>query len=150
MKWKKRLRLEEENSLQKEEISKLKEENECLRIKPLVCDILCDTSDLCERFEGSLDKECKVEDNKYIGSVKFANIASCFNDNVGLKIMKKIGYKGEGFSKHGQGIQEPIESIVRTKYEGLEPIESIVRTKYEGLGYRGKGNKEGKIWSWRG
>jgi len=151
-------RLEEENSLQKEEISKWNEENdqlvacnENLRLKPLVCDVSYNTSDLCERVKGSLNKECKVEYSKDIGSTnfvicddiaeeckdandaEFANIGSCFDDNVGLKIMNKIGYKGEGLGKHARGVKEPIAPVVRAKYEGLK--------------YRGKGKEKRNVFA---
>ena len=43
----------------------------------------------------------------------------CDNKNVGWDIMKKMGYKGKGLGKHQQVIIEPIEPIMRPKYERL-------------------------------
>lgn len=43
-------RLEEENSLQKREILNLKQENDSLKLKPLVSNVSCDTEDLCSSF----------------------------------------------------------------------------------------------------
>lgn len=127
-------RLEEANNLQLKKIIKLKEENdklvacnECVKSNPLVFDISCDTNDLC--FDQPIDKcvsaevvcdEDKDESKNCDGNVfDFANIASCFDDNVGFKIMKRMGYKGQGLGKYSQGRREPIKPIMRPKYEGI-------------------------------
>lgn len=34
--------------------------------------------------------------------------------------MQKMGYERKGLGRHGKGIQEPIQPIMRPKYEGLE------------------------------
>ena len=48
-----------------------------------------------------------------------SDIISCDNKNVGCNIIKKIVYKDKVLGKHKQGIIEPIEPIMRPKYEGL-------------------------------
>lgn len=47
------------------------------------------------------------------------NEKSCNENNVGLKIMKRMSYKGKGLGKNEQGMEEPIEPVMRPKHEGI-------------------------------
>ena len=38
---------------------------------------------------------------------------------IGLKLMKKMGYKGGGIEANGQGIMNPIEAVEIPQYAGL-------------------------------
>jgi hypothetical protein len=80
-------------------------------VKPFVCDVSCDTNDLTDntikkfnfaKAESVCDEKKSVDDN-----------------NIGLKIMKRMGFKGKGLGKHEQGIRNPIETTGRPKYAGL-------------------------------
>ena len=63
---------------------------------------------------------CSTDDlNSPLEKCDSSNSISCDNKSVGWNIMKKMGYKGKGLGKHQQGIIEPIEPIMRPKYEGL-------------------------------
>lgn len=109
-------KLEEEISLYKNEISRLNEENECLKARKSICDVSCGTEDLnscidkCVFAEDICDKNCQKD-----------NVVRCNGNekNVGLKIMERMGYKGQGLGKYGQGMREPIKPIMRPKHEGL-------------------------------
>ena len=114
-------KLEEENSMLKKELSTLKQEKECLNVKLFVCDVSCDTNDLSDYgikkyafTKVVCKKECNDEHENCIDRT-----SSYYNDNIGLKIMKRMGFKGKGLGKHEQGIRNPIKPIARPKYEGL-------------------------------
>lgn len=59
------------------------------------------------------DKECKDEHDHMF---EFKNIFNCIEKNIGLKIMQKMGYIGQGLGKHALGIKNLVESIRRPKY----------------------------------
>ena len=79
-------KLEMENSMLKKELSTLKQEKECLNVKPFVCDASCDTNDLsdygiekCDFVEvESVYEKCKNKIDK-----KFANFI-CYNNLIVL------------------------------------------------------------------
>jgi hypothetical protein len=107
----------------------------------------------CDFSEVIGKKECNNEDQNCIDKT-----SSCFNDNVGLKIMKKMGFKGKGLGKHEQGIRNPIEPTIRPKYEGLgygigngkmnaSSSESVERMKTMQCSYcNRKGHTKDKCW----
>ena len=95
-------KLEEENSMMKMELFNLKQESRNLKFNPSLCDVSCDTNDL------------SLCDEK-----QFADLVCYDNNNIGLKIMERMGFKGKGLGKHEQGIRSPIKPTIRPKYEGL-------------------------------
>lgn len=135
-------------------MSTLKQEKECLNVKPFVCDVSCDTNDLsdygiqkCDFSEVVCKKECNDEHENCIDRT-----SSYYNDNIGLKIMEIMGFKGKGLGKDEQGLRNPIETIVRPKYVGLgydvgngkinkgsrKSIESIKIVQYSHCNRKGK------------
>ena len=83
-------KLEEGNSMLKKELSTLKQEKECLNVKPFVCDETNYLSDYgmkkCDFAEVICKKECNDEHENCIDR-------TCSNDNIGLKIMERMGFK---------------------------------------------------------
>ena len=75
----------------------MKQEKECLNVKPFVCDVSCDTnylsgygiekSDFVE-VESVCDEKCKNVNDK-----NFADFLCYDNNSIGLKIMKGMGFK---------------------------------------------------------
>ena len=88
-------KLEEANSMLKMELFNLKQESRNLKFNPSLCDVSCDTNEVCDYVNGKCDyvedesvcdKECKQENGK-----KCANFVCYDNNSVGLKIMEKNG-----------------------------------------------------------
>ena len=103
----------------KKDLSTLKQEKECLNVKQFVCDVSCDTNDLsdygiekCDFAKVVCKKECNDEYENCIDK-------TYSYENIGLKIMERMGFKGKGLGKDEQGLRNPIETIVRPKYAGL-------------------------------
>ena len=86
-----------------------------MNVKPFVCDVSCDTNDLTDNTIKKFDfaNAESVCDEKKSADVVF------YDNNIGLKIMKRMGFKGKGLGKHEQGIINPIEITSRPKYAGL-------------------------------
>lgn len=132
-------RMKEKNTSQLKEIAKLKEENaqlracnECWNSKPSVCDVSCGIEEVNFSFDKNKIVEvvyvekCSVEPIKEFSNLVSCdnlsisnNGASCSKNNVGLKIMKIMGYIGQGLGKQEQGMRNPIEATIRPKNEGL-------------------------------
>ena len=86
---------EEENSMLKKELSTLKEEKECLNVKPFVCDETNDLSDYTiNKCEFSEAKSVCDEKYKKVNDEKLADFVCYDNNSVSLKRMKKMGYEG--------------------------------------------------------
>ena len=114
-------KLEKENNMLKKELSTLKQEKECLNVKPFAYNVSCDTNDLsdyriekCDFVEVVCNKESNDEHENFID-----RNYSYYNDNIGLKIMERMGFKGKGLGKDEEGLMNLIETIVRPKYVGL-------------------------------
>jgi len=77
--WKSEIsRLKEYVNQLEQSLVECKKENESLRSKPKFCDVSCDTNDLCDDVEVSLDKEIKDDSVKELVVV---------GDGIGFKIM---------------------------------------------------------------
>ena len=76
-------------------------------IEDLVCSPVLSIEDEGKQPYTSMDEICPDSEKCY------------FKNNIGLKIMPKMGFQGSGLRKHGQGMKEPIKSIWRSKFEGL-------------------------------
>ena len=89
-------KMEEENSMLKKELSTVKQEKECLNVKPFVCDVSCDTNDSTDY---TIKKFDFINAESVCDEKKSANVV-CYDNNIGLKIMKRMGFKGKGLGKH--------------------------------------------------
>ena len=109
-------KLEEKNSMLKMELFNLKQESRNLNFNPSLCDVSCDTNDLSDYGIENYDfsEATSVCDEK-----KFADLVCYDNNNICLKIMERMGFKGKGLGKHEQGLKNPIETTIRPKYASL-------------------------------
>lgn len=121
--------IRKKNEYLEEQLKLLAKENDSLRLKPLVHDATCDTSNFCPLVDmDDVLKVFVVEDCEVECKDVFACTgAGCeiknkghFENNVVWNMMQKMGYKGRGLGNHGQGIQGPIQLVMRPKYEDLK------------------------------
>ena len=79
-------------------------------------DASCDTNDLSDY---GIEKCDFSEAESVCDEKKFADLVCYDNNNIGLKIMERMGFKGKDLGKHEQGLKNPIETTIRRKYAGL-------------------------------
>lgn len=96
----------------------LEEDIEILKSKSSVCDVACSIEDLVCSAIASVEDEHKKPFASMYGK-SYVDNNECLKNNIGLKIMHKMGFQGSGLGKHGQGMKEPIQSIWRPRYTGL-------------------------------
>ena len=70
------------------------------------------------------DKETSTMDAQTQTEVCVESISSCFlssqyDNNVGMKLLTKMGYKGGVLGINGQGVTQPLEVVQRTRFSCL-------------------------------
>jgi hypothetical protein len=74
-------------------------------------------STMQRRLSSTIDVQTQTEVCRE--SVSSCSLSSQYANNVGMKLLKKMGYRGVGLGTNGQGVTHPLEVVPRTPFEGL-------------------------------